>query len=259
MLRFLLFPLDIPFFCFGKRVSATELRDAKEIVRPGDIILCADRLFPVWQLVVRIGGASAYSHAGVYTGEENVIEATTYHADGSCVANTDIDTFLSGYKSVCIVRPPYGSYAGARQAVEYARRQIGKPYDNKLNYNDNNTAYCTELAAKAIAAAGITTPVTSFCGRRFYMPDSFLYVKGAAAVYSTRARRCMLSHVPFAAFHLLLFALMLSGILSFAVCTLSGLAAVLLYAAAGWIQYKIQCSEVKIQDSPLGILSLEPR
>jgi hypothetical protein len=50
---------------------------------------------------------SPYSHAAIYQGNGQVIEATTFHPSGSGVAHTDLHTFAHDYKDLCIVRPAY--------------------------------------------------------------------------------------------------------------------------------------------------------
>ena len=233
--RLFLFILDIPFFCFGEKLSAKEIQTITKKLLPGDIILYADRNFPIWQLIVKVGGNSNYGHAGIFEGNESVIEATTVYPHGSSVMRTDICTFLSGYKSIRIVRPQYKSEWHCQKSLDYALSQLGKPYDYKLNLNDNSSVYCTELVAKSMQASGISVPVTNFCGRKFYMPDNFMKTNDTNVVYRTnKAGNKASSFILFPAFVLAVhytdffpfisIPLFCAGLLTFSIL-------------AGWIQY----------------------
>ncbi len=253
--RVFLLIFDIPFFCFGKKLSSGELHSIMKDIRPGDIILYADRHFPVWQLAVKAVGNSNYGHAGIYEGNGYVIEATTVYPYGSCVMRTDINTFLNGYKSVCVIRPPYGSDQLRNRSVDFAVSQLGKPYDYKLNFNDDDTMYCTELVAKTIKMSGIVMPVSVFCGCKFYIPDDFLKIEKVNIIYGkpVRFRTGMLQHIVFAACFSIPYFLLFIEVLSLKMSVLCGIGALLLYILAGWAQYtnisrKLSCEVAGVQN-----------
>ena len=229
--RLFLFILDIPFFCFGKKLSAKEIQTITKKLLPGDIILYADKNFPIWQLIVKAGGNSNYGHAGIFEGNESVIEATTVYPHGSSVMRTNICTFLSGYKSIRIVRPQYKSEWHCQKSLNYAVSQLGKPYDYKLNLNDNSSVYCTELVAKSMQASGISVPVTNFCGRKFYMPDNFLKAGKISVMYKINKVQ---SYILFPAFVLAAHFTDIFPYISFSLFCAGILALSIL---AGWIQY----------------------
>ena len=237
--RVFLLILDLPFFCFGKKPSSAKLVSIMERIRPGDIILYADRHFPIWQLVVKIVGNSKYGHAGIYAGNGSVIEATTVYPHGSGVVLTDISEFLSGYKSICILRPPYGSDQMRNKSIDFATSQLGKPYDYKLDSNNDNTVYCTELVAKTILACGIVTPLSTFCQRRFYMPDNFLKIEKINVIYreTVSFRIEMLRHVLFAACFAVPYIFLFPGVLSPGILAIYCLGTLMMNILAGWAQY----------------------
>jgi Uncharacterized distant relative of cell wall-associated hydrolases len=223
---------DLPFLYFGKKVSRNEIAQVIEKIKPGDIILCADNIFPLWQLVVKATGGSNYSHVGMYEGYGRVIEATTFHQDGSSVVKTNIRNFIGGYKSVCIVRPPYLTENERNNAVTFALSQLGKPYDYKLNLNNDNALYCTELIAKSLKTTGIVTPTTTFCRQKYYMPDNFLKIAEVNIVHGNPVnfRMMILPHLLFAIFQTSLF---FFTSLSFLICGM----VTLTYILGGYIQH----------------------
>jgi uncharacterized protein YycO len=42
----------------------------------------------------------------------------------------------------------------SKMIVEYAFKKIGKPFDNRFQYQEDSAYYCTELVLKAMRAAG---------------------------------------------------------------------------------------------------------
>ncbi len=239
--RIFLLILDIPFFCFGKKLSAKDKQLITEHILPGDIVLYADRHFPVWQLIVRAGGNSYYGHAGIYEGNGQVIEATTVYPCGSRVTRTGIGAFLNGYKSVCVLRPFYHSETLRDRTLDFAVAQLGKPYDFKLNFSDNDTVYCTELVAKAIGESGIATPVTCFCGRKFYMPDDFLKIENTSIIYENTGKSGNSSSllVAFIVSPTIFSISLLANILTLSTCSICCVVMLLLSILAGWAQYTI--------------------
>ena len=247
--RFFLFILDIPFFYLGKKLSAIEIQTITKKLLPGDIILYADRNFPIWQLIVKASGNSNYGHTGIFEGNGSVIEATTVYPHGSSVMRTNIGAFLSGYKSISIVRPSYKSEQCRQQSLDYAVSQLGKPYDYKLNLNDNSNVYCTELVAKSMQASGINVPISSFCGRKFYMPDNFMKTNEINVVYKTNkaGNNKASSFILFPAFVL---AVHYTDFFPFISIPLFCAGLLTLSILAGWIQYLRRLPE-KLNISPL--------
>lgn len=206
--------LDIPFFSLRRRTSQAELDRIAESVRPGDIVITADRLFPLWQCVIRAAGSN-YCHAAIYEGAGRVIEATTFHDSGRGVAHTPLEKYIGGHKALCVLRPPYGGDAGVRAALGYAWAQLGKPYDVRMQVDSTDAMYCTKLVAGAMAAAGFRVPPTRFFGKPGYIPDEFMRMEGVQMVWGGAPcfGRTMLCQLPFLAAETMPAALFLSGML----------------------------------------------
>lgn len=177
---------DIPFVQIGTRTSQEEKQQIAGSLMPGDILLITDRLFPLWQLTLQALCRGDYCHTGIYEGNGLVIEATTFHPSGHGVVRTATDAFLSGYKTCCVLRPPYTSHRECLQALAYAARQLGKPYDYDMSPDNNGAMYCSKLAAGTLQAAGITTPTKHCLGREVYVPDDFMNIRGMQAVHGRR-------------------------------------------------------------------------
>ena len=241
ILRLFLLVLDIPFFCFGRKISFDQFRNIMERIQPGDIILYTDKSFPIWQLIMKIMGKSNYNHAGIYEGNGYVIEATTGYPNGSSVVRTNIGTFLSGYKSVCVLKPPYESTSDRLDSLNFVTEQLGKPYDFHLDLTDDNTMYCTELVAKAIGKCGIITPFITFRGRNFYRPDNFLEIEKIETMYERPIIFWteMLQHILAPVFFVIIYTFLHSGVFSLGTLAIYCIAGLLLSILAGWLQYTV--------------------
>jgi len=238
VLRIFLLILDTPFFCLGKKISPGQLHNIMENIQLGDIILYTDKNFPIWRLIMKVMGRSDYNHAGIYEGNGYVIEATTGYPNSSGVVRTNIGTFLSGYKSVCILRPPYGSDTNRLETLNFAKEQLGKPYDFQLDLADENSMYCTELVAKAIRMSGITTPLFIFNERNFYRPDDFLEIENIGMIYEWPMFWTeMLQHILFPICFVIAYAILHSKFFSPGTLAIYCIGGFLLNIFVGWLQY----------------------
>ncbi|MDR1356389.1 MAG: hypothetical protein LBJ58_01820 [Tannerellaceae bacterium] len=219
--------LDIPLFHAGRRMAPGELCAVTQGLEPGDVLLVADKLFPLWQLLVKILCRSDYYHAAVYEGDGQVIEATTFHPSGKGVVRTEARQFFSGYKSCCVLRPPYPSERARRQALQYAAKQLGKPYDYALDADSVEAMYCTKLAAGVLRAGGIDCPPERCLWKTLFTSGNLMSIPGMRRIYGVRPRiaATLLLQLPFV----------------LAVSTLSGRYALIVtvaYIMAGLVQYK---------------------
>lgn len=192
LLKFPMLILDIPFLTFSAKVTHDEKQKMISRLQPGDIILTADKLFPVWQWIMRVFWSSDYSHAAIYEGNGNVIEATTFHPSGDGVARTDAEQFFSGYKNFCILRPPYNSAESRNDAVAFAVSQLGNSYDYSLNPENVETMYCSKLAAMSLQSSGIGILPRSFgkiFPKKFFIPDDFIAINGMTKIYAAHKER----------------------------------------------------------------------
>lgn len=84
-----------------------------------------------------------WSHGAMYIGDGDIIEAV-----GSGVRITSLDEFFKGVDYIAVCRPKFAEAAEVRSnAVEVARAQEGKPYDNVFDwqYSNQTAFYCFEL------------------------------------------------------------------------------------------------------------------
>jgi len=210
-----------------------------ENIQPGDIILYTDKNFPIWQLIMKVMGRSDYNHAGLYEGNGYVIEATTGYPNDSSVVRTNISTFLSGYKSVCVLRPPYESDTDRLDSLNFVKGQLGKPYDFQLDLADDNSVYCTELVAKAIGKCGIVTPLFTFRKRSFYRPDDFLEVEKIDTIYGRPIIFWteMVQHIFVPVCFVIAYAILHSEFFSPGTLAIYCIGGFLLNIFVGWLQY----------------------
>jgi len=110
-------PLEIPLDpgAGGRSIDVSALS-------PGDIIVSTAR-HPV-SFAIRAGTLSSISHAMVYVGDGNVVEAV-----GSGVREVPVATAVSDAILAVAYRDPRVDAAKAAAIVAYARAQVGKPYD----------------------------------------------------------------------------------------------------------------------------------
>jgi hypothetical protein len=225
LFRIPLLVFDLPVWSLARPVTEAERSVIAGSLSAGDLLLTSDRLFPAWQIAVGVAGSPRYSHAAVYAGGGAVIEATTFHPSGFGVARTGVVEFLTGRKSVCVLRPPYPSAAARAALLAWLEQQLGKPYDYRFSRRNPDAMYCAKLVAHALLAAGLPDVAVR---RRFYLPDDFLKASGMTVVCRTcRPPAALLWHN-------------LPAMLAAALCfvgivppTLACLALV----AAGWGQY----------------------
>ncbi|WP_291528505.1 YiiX/YebB-like N1pC/P60 family cysteine hydrolase [Bacteroides sp. UBA939] len=156
------------------------------VLEAGDILLTTDRLFPLWRLGAALLGSPLYCHAAMYTDDNRIVEATTFHPSGLGVVYRSVRGFLSGRRSVCIIRPTYRSEADHRTVLAWLDRQVGKPYDYGFNSRSEQAMYCSKLVAIALQQTGMPVTPQRILGRRdIYLPDAFLRISDSRIVYSS--------------------------------------------------------------------------
>ena len=169
---------DLPLCSFARKIPNNERRKIMDSLQTGDILLTADKLFPVWQVAVGFLGSPRYSHIAIYEREQQVVEATTFHSSGFGVAHTVVDEFLSGRKNICVLRPAYYSEDVKNEMFFWLRQQMGKSYDYSFNSHNDSVMYCAELVGKAMKVAGFRVGTKRFLHRNLYVPDAFIRTEG---------------------------------------------------------------------------------
>lgn len=165
-------------------------------IRPGDVILETDDAYPGWQLMEFFTMRSSFTHAAIYEGDGKFLEATTPGG----VQRTDLDGYLHGRMHVAVIRPPYRAPGDVDATLEYARAQLGKPYDNDFNTADDREMYCAEYVYKALKASPnpIEAPVRHVMAKTVVSPDAFRKIPGSTVVYADHCSFLLnrLSHWP---------------------------------------------------------------
>lgn len=125
----------------------------------GDLIFRRGRDAPA-RVVLSQGDNVRFSHVGVIVvqdGKPFVVHAAAPEGDAvGGVVMEPLNDFITPDKAADAgVYRAKGRNARERKAIgEYARSQIGKPFDYEFRYSEDDTIYCTELALKSLNAGG---------------------------------------------------------------------------------------------------------
>ena len=91
-------------------------------LQPADILLSTGSAAA--SVVIRCGTVSRYSHAALYIGDSQIVEAI-----GSGVTRQSLQDAMSDDTLVSVYRRLHLSAAQGLQAIRYAKAQVGKKYD----------------------------------------------------------------------------------------------------------------------------------
>lgn len=125
-------------------ISGPELQALLAKMQPGDVILC--------------GNDHSFVHAALYIGQGKIIHALATQPDmhdrfrgvveeslATYTARSERDTFV-------VLRPK--QVTGFENAVNFARKQVGKSYDSLFLNATDDRFYCTEFVWKALRQTG---------------------------------------------------------------------------------------------------------
>ncbi|MCE1246994.1 MAG: hypothetical protein LWY06_10150 [Firmicutes bacterium] len=192
--------LDVRVPTTTKSFPKADVEKIMSSIKPGDVILETNNAYPGWQILEKTVFNSDLTHAAIYEGDGKFLEATTGDPSGKGVIRTDLREYLDGRIMVEIIRPPYKSEEDKKAALDYARSQLGKPYDSAFNQETDKEQYCAELVQRALASMPnpIEVPITNFFGHKAVGPNAFQKIPGAETVYSSGASfwKSMASHYP---------------------------------------------------------------
>lgn len=158
--------------------AVTDKDHIKKILQPGDILFTRPRNIKklhhqaFYAIESRIQG-SPYTHVGMYAGDDKVIDAGTWtkqEESSMAVHEVPLDTFSDRYrfKVLRVNTTP----AQKREAVQYAKSQVGKDFnmkgmlrlifpfkgqasDNRERKEKANDFFCSELVANAYSDVGL--------------------------------------------------------------------------------------------------------
>ncbi len=91
-------------------------------LKPADLLLSTGRAAA--SVVIRVGTVSRYSHAALYIGNSQIIEAI-----GSGVTLQSLQDAMSDDTLVSVYRRLQMSDGQGQQVIRYAKQQLGKKYD----------------------------------------------------------------------------------------------------------------------------------
>lgn len=186
----------------GQEAMGNRYEAMVEALKPGDVILSTNNLYPLVQLgETVVGDPSGYTHAAIYEGGGVFIDATTGedNQSGFGVDRKKLSDYMGPHILYQVIRPPYKSEESAEKALDYARSQIGKPYDEDFETWEDSSFYCTELVAKSLmnCGSGIEVPVTVAIGSDTFFPGNLQKI-GGQVVYDDGATLGgnLLTHYP---------------------------------------------------------------
>lgn len=106
--------------------------ELKKVLKPGDILLTKPRkLKGIHHKILRpllkaFQGGSEYTHAALYAGDDKVIDSGLWKGKAKVTA-IPLSTYTDRYKFK-ILRVSDAAKKETRDAVDYAKEQIGKPF-----------------------------------------------------------------------------------------------------------------------------------
>ncbi len=115
-------------------LSIQDKRNTRKEIQPGDVILTG-ALRRMHSLYI----GSVFTHALIYLGSEICI-----HAVAQGVGTISLHDVLDEYDTIMILRHKKNNKEKIKTMIEYAKQQIGKPFDFTFE-NDEKKLYCTEL------------------------------------------------------------------------------------------------------------------
>jgi uncharacterized protein YycO len=129
-------------------LSKQDYKIAKKKLKMADIVLVGDMksassLF--------IGGP--LTHTLIYIGKKKFI-----HAEGPGVNIIKLSKVIKKYDSMMILRPYERKLSRLNRVIQYARKQLGKPYDFEFGAGTDKF-YCSDLIYNSYEAAGINLKI----------------------------------------------------------------------------------------------------
>ncbi|MFI3185108.1 MAG: YiiX/YebB-like N1pC/P60 family cysteine hydrolase [Methylococcaceae bacterium] len=134
-------------------VDAEGLSDGDLVFRTGRDLMS--------RLILAQGNSPQFSHVGVILRRESTVFVVHSLPEGATsVAGVQVEPLSSFVSSenasdVAFYRVKGINDKSRQKMREYVLKQVGKPFDAAFLLSTDDSMYCTELAVKALAAAGI--------------------------------------------------------------------------------------------------------
>jgi hypothetical protein len=178
-------------YCLDMRVPSADKKPFTEEeietlvnkLEPGDVLLISGDNYPHWKFLEKATLGSDFTHAAIYEGDGQFIEATCPE-----VIRTDLRKDLDRKLNFEVIRPPYASKDDVKAALDYSRAQLGKPYETELDFETDKELGCSELVQRALKAMPhpIEVDTRNVVGKKIVAPDAFRDIDGAQTIFSNR-------------------------------------------------------------------------
>lgn len=164
-----------------------EVDKIMERIQPGDVVMISDDSQFPWQVLVKTSFGSDYNHAAIYEGNGNIIHADSGNPTGVGVVRFPLRDLLTSRQAVKIIRPDYKTPEDVKAALDFAREQLGKPFDGHFKYGDDSEFYCSELVKRSLDQCPnkVEVPVQEKFGTKGVSPGAFDKIPGAETVYTS--------------------------------------------------------------------------
>ncbi len=171
-----LWPFSLPW-----DTNKEELEYLRELSQPGDLILESNLHGFQWVALCLFTMQTSWVHAAIVDENRRILTVEKE------VIETDFEIYQRwGSTRLCLLRPPYQSGEQIRAALDYARSNLGKPYDASFNDDAGN---CNGLVGSSLVKAGIEVPKKARFGKSLYAPDSFFKIKNASIIWLSDEHR----------------------------------------------------------------------
>ena len=134
--RFLAWISDIMISTSPPNIKAKHIRELTNKVLPGDIVCRKTYYLDAYFI------KGEYSHSGFVISDQDMI-----HAVSEGVEKIDILDFVKDSDGFILLRP---EYKNVDKCIDYAKEQIGKPYDFLFSRKDDSRLYCHELTSRIL-------------------------------------------------------------------------------------------------------------
>jgi uncharacterized protein YycO len=141
-------------------LTQNEYEGAKKVLKKADIVLVGNlrRASSIF-----IGGP--ITHSLIYAGNEDFV-----HAKAEGVQPITLTELIEQYDNLMVLRSYSRSDEKLKNAVKYAKKQMGKPYDFEFTYGDDKF-YCTKLVFASYREAQIKLKIRNNSGSRELFSD----------------------------------------------------------------------------------------
>ena len=162
-------------FPLKSELTAEQVRQVKELARPGDVLVEANMHYWQWVLLSAAGTGSTWVHTALVDDKGGLLSMNKE------IKEMPITIYLDWHSTqLALVRPPYKNPESTARAIAYARSQIGIPFDPQFRIP---SASCTGLVGESLKRADVPVPATERFGHTYYGAASFFQIPGAKVIW----------------------------------------------------------------------------